>query len=106
VATTPERPHTKKHPIPILNPGTGCARYTSLRNALLYIARGLARWRGGGIEFIASDVRCMHVARETEYDMAAHTGLASFRAIQGLPVSGRPETVIQTRTRRPAAVVR
>lgn len=98
-------PKKKKQAVRITNPTAGCG-WTSLRNALRYIQRGLARWtKDGAIEFVASDPRVMtvRVSYETEYDRAAHAGLADMDAIRNVPVVGRPELLLTERSRRRAA---
>jgi len=78
----------------ILNPAAGCG-YTSRKCAERYVRRGLARWvkDSGGrdcLEFVErgpiATIVAASVARETAYDRAAHTGMATLSELANLPM--------------------
>jgi hypothetical protein len=90
----------KKRAVHIFNPSSGSA-WTSHRRATAYIRRGVARWRkDGSIEFITSDERCIKVERETEYDKAAHSGVAEIRSFKHFPLVGDKMLALVLPTRR------
>jgi hypothetical protein len=77
----------------ILNPASGCG-YTSRKCAERYVRRGVARWvkdnRGRDcLEFVAGGAAARiaaSVARETAYDRAVRTGMATLAELASLPM--------------------
>jgi hypothetical protein len=78
----------------ILNPASGCG-YTSRKCAERYVRRGMARWVKDDsgrdcLEFVAdggmSRIIAASVTRETAYDRAAHTGMATLSELANLPM--------------------
>lgn len=76
--------------------------------ALRLVARGVARWLDiGTIAMIENDHRVRSgmtsAARSSEYDRAAHSGLADIDAIRHVPVVGPIDRLLTERRRRLAA---
>jgi len=78
----------------ILNPASGRG-YTSRKCADRYVQRGVARWAKDNsgrdcLEFVTGGaiaaIVARSVARETTYDRAAHTGLATILELANLPM--------------------
>jgi hypothetical protein len=79
----------------ILNPASGRG-YTSRKCAERYVRRGAARWVKDNsgrdcLEFVAGGdaiaaIIAASVARETAYDVAAHTGMAQIADLANLPM--------------------
>jgi hypothetical protein len=78
----------------ILNPAAGRG-YTSRKCAERYVHRGVARWVKDSngrncLEFVTSGpiaaIVAASVVRETAYDRAAHTGMATLSELANLPM--------------------
>lgn len=78
----------------VVTNGLNGQRLTSLFRRKRYVARGLARWVGGALEFFrdARDHRENSAGRlrQIAYDYAAGRGLADLEAVRHLPVVGPP----------------
>ena len=78
---------------------------TTLFHAKRYVARGLARWAGGAIEFPRNpdDHRETSAQRACQfaYDRAASTGIADVEAVRHLPVAGPAIRMFTERTKTP-----
>jgi hypothetical protein len=91
----------------VVTNGLNGQRLTSLFQAKRYVARGLARWVGGALEFVryGGDHRETSAQRlcQITYDCAARRGLAELEAVRHLPVVGPP---IQLFTKKPKVLRR